>query len=252
MQALQAAAKALLGESFTPIPEFAATSTQGTEWEAALAASSSGELLRYLTETLKIERPVQEWLCGAARVRTPLRTWEMSVTLAGALGRPEPTLQPIQLPHEAGEPWLAMQFPETPEGERLLYTAHYATPFDASARQCGLLLDEWTEVIPSTTKDAGLTFNFDRPDNEAPQAILVVTPASASGSWQWEDLVGALNETLDLAKKRALEPAMIDPTPYARLLPATIMAVTLYGISITTSLAVANGVLQREELEHRA
>ncbi len=254
VQALQAAAKALLGESFMLIPEFAPTGVQGGAWAEAMTASSSGELLKHLSEELKIARPVQEWLSGAARVRVPLRAWEASVTLAGAFGRGEPQLVPIQLPHQAGQPWLAMQFPEEsqPSGERLLYTAHYAAPFDAAAHQCGLLLDEWTEVIPGTTKEAGLTFNFDRPENEAPQSILVVTPATANGAWQWEDLVGALNETLDLAKKRALEPALIDPTPYARLLPATIMAVTLYGISITTSLAVADGVLQREEVLRRA
>jgi hypothetical protein len=107
-------------------------------------------------------------------------------------------------------------------------------------------------VIPGTSKDTGLTFNFDRPDNEPPQAILLVTPATADGVWHWEDVVGALHETLDLAKKRALEPAMIDPTPYARLLPATIMAVTLYGISITTALAVASGVMDHAQLRAHA
>ncbi len=254
VEALQAGAKALFGQSFTLIPEFAPTSTQGAAWTKALAAYTSGALLEYLTQTLEIERPTQEWLCGAARVRPPLRTWEACVNLTTAFGRAEPSLLPAQLPYEAGEPWLAMQFPEsfTPSGEHLLYTAYYATPFDAGAHQCGLLLDEWTEVVPSTTKEAGLTFNFARPDNEAPQAILVVTPASASDSWQWEDLVGALNETLDLAKKRALEPAQLEPTAYARLLPATIMAVTLYGISITTALAVADGVLEQQEVSSRA
>jgi hypothetical protein len=68
-----------------------------------------------------------------------------------------------------------------------------------------------------------------------------VTPASDTEQWQWADLVGALNETLDLAKKRALEPAHIDGQPYASFLPAAVMAATLYGISITTSLAAANG-----------
>jgi hypothetical protein len=254
VEALQAGAKALLGESFTLIPEFGLTSAQSTAWTQALAASTSGELLQYLTKTLEIGRPVQEWLCGAARVRPALRTWEACATLAGIFGRAEPALMPAQIPYQPGEPWLAMQFPAgfTPSSEPLLYTACYATAFDAAAHQCGLLIDEWTEVIPSTTKDAGLTFNFARPDNEAPQAILVVTPASASGVWEWADVVGALNETLDLAKRRALEPAQIEPTAYARLLPATIMAVTLYGISITTSMAVADGVLQQEEIVNRA
>jgi hypothetical protein len=143
-----------------------------------------------------------------------------------------------------------MQFPTRFKisSDRLLYTACYTHAFNATADQCGLLIDEWTEVIPATTKDTGLTFQFDRPDNEPPQAILVVTPATADGVWHWEDLTAALNETLDLARVRAVEPAGLDPTPYARLLPATVMAVTLHGISITTALAAANGVLIAREV----
>ncbi len=112
-----------------------------------------------------------------------------------------------------------------------------------------MLLDDWTEVIPGTSNDTGITFNFDRPDNEPPQSILLVMPATADGIWHWEDVVGALNETLDLAKKRALEPSMLDPTVYSRLLPATIMAVTLHGISIATALAVSGGVMERAEVK---
>jgi hypothetical protein len=145
-----------------------------------------------------------------------------------------------------------MQFPPDTvlDSERLLYTAQYRTPFDKAARQCGLLLDQWTEAIPDTTRTTGISFNFDRPDNEPPQNILLVTPASATGTWQWDDLVGALNETLDLAKKRSVEPSELDATPYTALLPATVMAVTLYGISITTSLAAANGVFRTLEATH--
>jgi hypothetical protein len=183
-----------------------------------------------------------------------LHAWEMSVMLAGAFGRTEPDLVPAQFPYEANASWVAMQFPPDYklDSDRLLYTAHYSAPFDATVHQCGLLLDEWTEVIPGTSKDTGISFNFDRPDNEPPQTILLVTPATADGVWHWADVVGALNETLDLAKKRALEPAMIDPTAYSRLLPATIMAVTLYGISITTALAVASSVMEVSEVSVRA
>jgi hypothetical protein len=132
----------------------------------------------------------------------------------------------------------------------LLYTACYATPFDKTKRQCGLMLDEWTEVIPAIDQTTGITFNFDRPDNEAPQTMLLVTPASESGAWQWDDLVGALNETLDLAKKRAVEPVQIDGGVYSRFLPATIMASTLYGISITTTLAATNGLFQKMKVQN--
>ncbi len=247
VEALEAAAQALLGEDFRLVPEFALSQAQGDEWENAVAGS--GSLLDFLTGTAGIDFPVDEWLYGAARVRPLLRAWEATVMLAGAFELPEPALLPIQLPLQPGAPWLAMQFPPdyVLDADRLLYTAHYSTPFDKDARQCGLLLDEWSEVVPGTARTTGIAFNFDRPDSEPPQAILLVTPAAASGTWQWDDLVGALHETLDLAKKRAVEPVHIDSTAYSRFLPATIMAATLYGISITTTLAAANNVLQLVE-----
>jgi hypothetical protein len=254
VDALVAGAKALLGESFLLVPEFAPSPAQAAEWANALQHSAAPTGLLHHLEDEGIDWPVEEWLNGAARVRPVLAAWETAVTLAGALGRPEPHLVPAQFPFVAGEPWLAMQFPDAqrPDSDRLLYTAHYEVPFSPTARQCGLVLDEWTEVIPGPLKDTGLTFNFDRPDNEPPQAILLVTPATADGAWHWEDVVGALNETLDLAKKRSLEPANLDPTAYARLLPATIMAVSLHGISITTILAAINGVLAAPEVQGHA
>ena len=78
-----------------------------------------------------------------------------------------------------------------------------------------------------------------------------MTSASNTGSWQWADLVGALNETLDLAKKRAVEPAFLDPTAYSRFLPATVTASTTYGITIATALTAANGAIEQSCKENR-
>lgn len=257
VQALQDAAKALFGDEFHLIPEFELTSDQGDEWEKSWNDSQSGALTNYLTGTVGIDFPIDHWLYGAARVREKMHNWEHLVMLTGAFGRTEPELQPIQLPYKANDHWLALQFPYDPDpdtkkdptknyqfdGDRLLYTAHYAVPFQKSQRQCGLLLDEWTEVIPSDTETTGITFHYDRPNCEPPQTMLLVTPPDFTGSWQWQDLVEALNETLNMAKKRAVEPDQVDATPYAGFLPATIMAVTLYQISIAANLALNNKVL---------
>lgn len=248
--ALDAAAKALFGDDLRIIPEFGISAAQGAEWNNALAASSAGSLLSFLQTTAQIDFPVTEWLCGVARVRPVMHAWETATALSNAFGQPELQLTPIQLPFEATASWLALQIPPDyqPDSDRLLYTAYYSVPFDPALRQCGLLLDEWTETIPALTHTTGITFNFNRPDNEPPQAILLVTPASAEGVWVWDDLVGALNETLDLAKKRAVEPAQIDSTPYTPLVPATVMAATLYAITISTNLSVANGVMRSPEI----
>jgi hypothetical protein len=252
--ALTAAAKALFGDDFRIYPEFTPTAAQADAWDGAYTASTGGALTAYLTGTLHVDSPVDEWLHGVARIRPNMRSWEQALLLAGALGRPEPVLTPVQFPFDAAAPWLALEYPPdyVLDGDRLLYTAQYPAAFDKTKPQCGILLDEWTEVIPSATRDTGITFNFQRPDNEPPQSILLVTPAAASGTWQWDDLVGALNETLDLAKLRAVEPVHVDATAYARLLPATVLAVTTYGISITTALAAANGVFRRLEVTPHA
>jgi hypothetical protein len=73
--------------------------------------------------------------------------------------------------------------------------------------------------------------------------MLLVAPPVINGKWEWADLVDTLHETLELAKRRAVEPDHIDSTPYARYLPATISAATFQPISIGLNLALNNNVL---------
>jgi hypothetical protein len=246
VDALTRAAKSLLGSDFPIFPEFPLAPAQGDEWAKGIAAFNSGALTQYLAGTLQIDFPVDEWLHGVARIRPNMRSWEQMTMLAGAFQQPVPDLLPIQFPFEDGAPWLALQYPSAYSlaSEHLLYTAHYSMPFDKTARQCGLLVDEWTEVIPSTTRNTGIAFNFDRPNNEAPQSLLLVTPASSTGQWNWDDLVAGLNETLDMARKRLVEPVQLDATSYSMFLPATVMAASYIGISIATALAAANGLFR--------
>jgi hypothetical protein len=246
VEALQAAARAMLGDAFRLVPEIEPAQEAGDELALALAASQSGELTRYLTDEAGVDLPVDEWLYGAARVRPQLGAWEAVVMLAGGFGRDEPELTPLQLPYAPGASWLALPFPpgEAIAGDRLLYTAHFAAPPQPGARVCALLLDEWTETIPGDEAVTGIAMHYDRPNAEAPQAMLLVTPATWDGTWHWDDLVGALDETLDLARLRAVEPAQVDATAYARFLPASIMAATLRGMTIGTVLAANTHALE--------
>ena len=93
-------------------------------------------------------------------------------------------------------------------------------------------------MIPATSETTGIAFHYDRPGHRAAagDAARRRRP-TRPGRWQWDDLVAALNETLDLAKLRAVEPAQLDSTAYAQLLPATVMAATPRPITICTDLA---------------
>ena len=242
VSSLQTAGSALLGEDVTLIPEFTFAAAQAAELANAYAAS--GVLTDYLQTIKKIDFPVDDWLHGVARVREKLFAWEQAALLAPTLGGTEPVLSPVQLPFRVGEGWLALEFDpqQKIDGERLLYTAHHAVAPDAAAATCGLLIDEWTEVVPTRDETAGLTFQYDRPGSEPPQTWLLVTPPRMNGEWQWTDLLGALEETFELAKLRAVEPTHVDSTAYARFLPATTSAVTLHGLTIAANYARVNDV----------
>ncbi|MCW5557782.1 MAG: hypothetical protein KIT22_08120, partial [Verrucomicrobiae bacterium] len=249
VKTLEKAAKALLGEDFVIYPEFSLSAPQGDELENAVNASLTGDLFQYLTNPPEPERdpdafPVDTWLYGIARVREAMHAWEQIVMFTAALGRLEPGLDALQLPFTPGDRWLGLEFPpdQKLDTDRLLYTAHFSTSFNKGSRQCGLLVDEWSETIPGDSVDTGITFHHDRPDCEAPQTFLLVTPPEFRGSWRWDDLVAALNETLDLAKRRAIEPRHIDNSPYGPFLPATVIATQVQQLTIALELAFNNKI----------
>ena len=191
-----------------------------------------------------VDFPLDEWRYGVARVREKMHHWENMVALKEAFTVDTLEIHPVQLPYEANDHWLALNYPKDHQilNDKILYTAHYAVPYDKTQNQCGLLLDEWTEVIPSKTEDVGVTFHYDRPNSDPPQVMLLAMTPKFTGEWQWNDLMDIVNETLDLAKKRALEPEQIDKTAYARFLPATISAVTVHPITASLNYAFNNVV----------
>ena len=242
-KAFDAAAKAMFGEHFTVIPRFHLETKQANEIEQSRNAFATGAPLDHLISSPHNDPfPLDTWLYGLARVRDKLRAWEQTVVLSEAFGSIQPSLEPLQFPFVEKEPWLGLEFPPEVkiDGERLLYTGAYATAFNKLALQCGVLLDEWAEIIPQRDLDTGIAFHFDRPNNEAPQAMLLVTPSDKRGKWIWSDVVDALNDTLDFAKRRAVEPDDLQGTQYPRFLPATMMAVTFGQLSISAAMIDAN------------
>jgi hypothetical protein len=246
--ALTRAVTALLGSDALFVPEFDLSPVQGAEWDAAMVWSRTGGLVAGLAGR---DFPVDDWLHGVARVREKLHNWEQAALLASALGSPEPELWPVQLPH-AAEPWLALEYPETftPTAERVLYTAHYPAAFDPAGPQAGLLVDEWVELLPGEKVDTGVVFNYDAPDAEAPQSMLLVTPPDPRAGWEWADVVQAMNDALDLARLRAVEPDVLATTPYAAFLPATVSEATVAGLGISMNLALNNKLFAYLKVDH--
>jgi hypothetical protein len=221
---LLAAGNILLGENFNWLPKF----TCHNEIDLATAAADRVVLLEHAVAAspgTTGEEVVEEWLQGLARVRRPLYRWEMVRTLADALSDVPLELHPVQVPYRANDSWLAVEFPKIdpnntdpndPEKkfgisrDTLSIAAHGSSAFQVGVRQSGVLLDDWTEEIPTASETTGISFRFNQPNAMPPQALLLAVTPEETGSWDWDDLVGILADTLRRAKRRAVEPEQLE------------------------------------------
>jgi hypothetical protein len=244
VQQVLTAGKRVLGSEMQLVPRFQLATGHANEFNNGWNGSAA-----LLTDLQAAGRrfPVDDWLYSAARVRSKLASWENVAVLSEAMGANPADITPVQLPFVPGDRWTALEFDtaNAATNDRLLYTAHFAKSFQPTGDQCGLVIDEWPEVVPVTDMVSGLTFHFDRPNSQPPQSMLLAVPPVLRGNWNWNDLVSMLNQTLDDAKKRGVEPAQIDSSNEAQFLPATIMAVTLYQITIATNLALNMNVYDK-------
>jgi hypothetical protein len=180
---------------------------------------------------------VDRWLAAAARVREPLDRWRMLRILADA-GRSAPAAWIIaQLPHRPGASWVAL--PLAPGTDHVPGTLSLALhtplgPADAVAAWYGLFLDEWEETIPNRGEHTGIAFRYENPISEAAQTILVAVPPTTAETWDLESLTAIVNETLDLAKVRAVDLEHLDPI--AQLIPTIYLAANAGDETIATIL----------------
>jgi hypothetical protein len=218
VKAILSSGQAIFGDGFRLLPDFVCYN----ETDLALADGSRTQLLSHAvagTPGLTARGVVDEWLQGLARVRPRLYTWEVIRMLADALGDAALEMRPAQVPFRIKDSWLAVGFPEKdplhpekPFGisrDTLSIVAHGSAAFQAGAQR-GLLVDEWTEEIPSAGENTGITFRFNRPNAVPPQTLLLAVTPDETGAWDWDDLVGIVNDTLQRAKRRAVEPSRLE------------------------------------------
>ncbi|GEM_PF-448858 len=246
LSTLTSATQHLFGEEFKIIPKFDLSPSQKIEMQKC--HDDQEQLLSYQVDIQKVDFPVDDWLYGMARVREKFGHWENLVVLAEGIKGTTLDLSALQFPYQEADFWLALEYPSDFEidKDKLLYTAYFQS-FDVNNKQCGLLLDELTEVVPTQTETTGLSFQYDQPNAEPPQAMLLAMPSNFTGAWDWSDLVDSLHEALDLAKLRAIEPEHIENTIYAQFLPATVSTVTRYPfVTMDLNYATINNLTSLE------
>ncbi len=188
----------MFGSQFVAMPLF--TYDNAAELKDALAANEQvqgGDALNVYT-----------WFTRAARVRDPLARWSAPLRGAEVLGTGESLrLQVAQLPFNATDRWVGLP-PEqgkNVQAGKLSLVVHAAASLKVDQPLCGLLVDEWVEVVPSSMETTAVAFQFNPPDACAPQSVLLAVPPVPDQPWTVASLHRVLLETLDLAKLRAVD-----------------------------------------------
>lgn len=78
--------------------------------------------------------------------------------------------------------------------------------------QYGFLIEEFSEQIPDKEVDTGISFHYNGPNSEAPQALLLAVPPdndTMTTQWKESDLRDMILHTMDLMKIRMVDPDII-------------------------------------------
>ena len=220
--------RAVFGASFVVMPLF--TCGNSAELASALAASTQlqgGDPLAAHT-----------WFARCARVRDAVGRLGTALSGAEVLATGERlNLTVAQLPFNAEERWVGLP-PEqgkTVEAGKLSLVLQATTAVDLTQPMCGLLVDEWVEVVPSTTETTAITFQFNPPDTCAPQTVLLAVPPVPDAPWTVADLHRVLVETLDLSKLRGVDSEALGEL--AHYLPALFFAFNANDDAVSTDFA---------------
>ncbi|HSD41120.1 MAG TPA: hypothetical protein VLD36_04560 [Burkholderiales bacterium] len=223
--ALGEAIKAVLGNAMVALPLFGLGDDHRAEVVGAFANPASSDALA-----------IETWLQSLSRVRAPLAALAWLGCYREAIGAQPLSLTPIQLPLRAGDPWIGGATGSAELPSEVLSVVAIDAPADPGADLAGLMLDDWSEVVPTDKETTGVAFHFDRPNAAPPQALLLAVPPVLRGGWRWDDLVATITDTVDRARLRAVEPDQLMNTPYAQLLPTTLVEFSTGGLFLSTLL----------------
>ncbi len=230
IQKLCEAMKEIFGGSFSVLPTFKIPNND--EFLKAFNADITG--------TSNSDR-IWLWLQQAAETHPSLRRFETAAMMADAW-RSNPvnqvmasdqgadilfsinqplTLHVTQLPYRENDNWIALSkdeisnnqdeeqdFKDPPEGY-LSIVIHAPDSLNPEKHIGGILIDQWEERIPNNEVVTGLTFNYDQPNSQAPQTMLLAVPShwhvEKKDNWRISDLFETVLDTMDLMKIRTVD-----------------------------------------------
>ena len=220
----------VFGQNFVVLPRFSCDAAGAAELTAALAASKQTQGGDPLA--------AHGWFAQYARVRDPMG--RMNACLRGAevlVTGERLNLSVAQLPFVSRRALggTAARAGQVAGGRQAVAGAADAGRINTAQPLTGLLVDEWTETVPNTRETTAVTFQFDPPDACAPQCVLLAVPPVPGADWTSDTLRQVLEETLDLAKLRAVDAETLGEL--AQYVPALYLAFNTKDDAVSTDFA---------------
>ncbi|PBQ33646.1 hypothetical protein CNR22_18310 [Sphingobacteriaceae bacterium] len=193
--------------------------------------------------------PIEAWMAGVARVRSRMGEYHKQMVIAESVRySPASTSSfaftkqnvfqfPVKDTTTGTDRWIGMKLPtgyEIPPDAISMIIESDGT--SSAIPTCGMVIDEWAEQIPIDQVTSGIAINYDQPSSEAPQSIILAVTPEIKSSWAWNDLMDTLNETIQMAQIRAVEPDMIQDSPLSQVLPAIMAQISGGGSDVSPSL----------------
>ncbi|MFK7757897.1 MAG: hypothetical protein AB8B53_13285 [Flavobacteriales bacterium] len=101
----------------------------------------------------------------------------------------------------------------TTQGERVSIGMINSNSLTNTSGFTSLLIDEWNEFIPTPGETGAVSFNYDSPNAEAPQALILAVPPGDSRKWNSNDVLHTILETIDMSKYRGLRSDILYEDP---------------------------------------
>lgn len=185
---------------------------------------------------------VARWFQQQARIRDGARRLGDMLLYADALGGADSyAFQVAQLPAVAGERWLGLPYAANgpPAGRVSLVGYLPGGPLDPARTVSGLLVEEFTEVLPTPAKTTGLALHYNQPDAAPPHAIVLAVPPVHGAQWTLAALRDVVRDTLGLAKMRMVD---LDALAEAgHFVPATYLGFNAKGVTVGTDFLYGRG-----------
>lgn len=151
---------------------------------------------------------ISSWVSGLSRVRPKMKALSQFKIFDGFYNKEKAVRYiPIQTASNGKRnPWISVDFSYEPKFKiekdytSLLFMLENEEDPRFTKLNKGILIDEWTEFIPNDAETTGVAFNYDQPNNEPPQVLLLCV--ASQNKWDGQDLSTMLRQTIFRSKNR--------------------------------------------------